>query len=251
MALASRARLGCRFGIGSRSRCGDLLLNSFQAVINVAEIANKEEVAAGHAECDPHHDHDGDRSPVLKLRLAAYLPHDIPGLIGRVTQLFIGPLMASSMGHLKFSLIDRLIRGGQKDGPGHGQGREAARVKAKVALAALKGEKTLSELAEQLDVHANQITQWKGQLLEGAAGVFGGESKAGPAEASVDLKSLHAKIGGGAPESTISFDVRRFTTGGISPPRGVNRGAGNILRLNRLLMYYVYRIGFPSKVSYA
>jgi transposase-like protein len=34
--------------------------------------------------------------------------------------------------------------------------------KAKVALAATKGEKTLSELAEQFDVHANQMTQWKG-----------------------------------------------------------------------------------------
>jgi transposase-like protein len=55
-----------------------------------------------------------------------------------------------------------------------------ATFKAKVALAAIKGEKTLSELAEQFDVHANQITQWKGQLLEGAAGVFG-EAKSGPA----------------------------------------------------------------------
>jgi transposase len=64
-----------------------------------------------------------------------------------------------------------------------------------VALAAVKGEKTLLELAQQFDVHANQITQWKSQLLEGAAGVFGGEAKTGPAEAAVDLKSLHAKIG--------------------------------------------------------
>jgi transposase len=64
-----------------------------------------------------------------------------------------------------------------------------------VALAAIKGEKTLSELAEQFDVHANQITQWKGQLLEGAAGVFGGEAKAEPPAAAVDLKTLHAKIG--------------------------------------------------------
>ena len=46
-----------------------------------------------------------------------------------------------------------------------------------MALAAIKGEKTLSELAEQFDVHANQITQWKSQLLEGAAGVFGSEAK--------------------------------------------------------------------------
>ena len=67
--------------------------------------------------------------------------------------------------------------------------------KAKVALAALKGERTLVELAQQFDVQANQITQWKSQLLEGAAGVFGGEAKAGSAEAVVDLKSLHAKIG--------------------------------------------------------
>jgi transposase len=70
-----------------------------------------------------------------------------------------------------------------------------ATFKAKVALAAIKGEKTLSELAEQFDVHANQITQWKGQLLEGAVGVFEGEAKAESAAAAVDLKTLHAKIG--------------------------------------------------------
>ncbi len=65
--------------------------------------------------------------------------------------------------------------------------------KAKVALAAIKGEKTVSELAQLFDVHANQITQWKSQLQDGAAAVFGsGAAVAAPA---VDLKTLHAKIG--------------------------------------------------------
>ena len=69
-----------------------------------------------------------------------------------------------------------------------------ASFKAKVALAAVKGEKTLAELAQQFDVHPNQITQWKAQLFDGAAGVFG-KDKSEAAASSVDLKSLHAKIG--------------------------------------------------------
>ena len=70
----------------------------------------------------------------------------------------------------------------------------AAVCKAKVALAAIKGDKTLSELAEQFDVHPNQITQWKSPLLERALEIFAtAAEKSG--EPGPSVKELHAKIG--------------------------------------------------------
>jgi transposase-like protein len=68
--------------------------------------------------------------------------------------------------------------------------------KAKVAIAAIKGERTIAEIAEQFDVHPNQVTAWKAQLEGGAADVFEtGRGGSTQQAAVVDVKALHAKIG--------------------------------------------------------
>jgi transposase len=73
--------------------------------------------------------------------------------------------------------------------------------KAKVALAAIKGEKTLAELAQQYDVHPNQITAWRAQVMEGVAGLFGSGVAGLDAAPVVDLKGTarqnwRADVGG-------------------------------------------------------
>ena len=80
--------------------------------------------------------------------------------------------------------------------------------KAKVAVAAIKGEKTMIELSQEFDVHPNQIKQWRDQLLEGATGVFG-EAPSSDPEPAIDVKTLHAKIG----ELTLEKD---FLSGALS-----------------------------------
>ena len=81
--------------------------------------------------------------------------------------------------------------------------------KAKVALAAIKGEKTLAELAQQYDVHPNQITAWKAHLVEAASGLFGSGGTVTDPSPAIDVKTVHAKIG----ELTLEND---FLSGALT-----------------------------------
>lgn len=98
-----------------------------------------------------------------------------------------------------------------------------------MALAAVKGEQTITELAQRFDVHPNQITQWKNQLLDHLPSVFeqGGASK----EPSVDIKSLHAKIG----ELTLENDfLESAFTGRLLVGKGEKGGTqGVYCRIDR------------------
>jgi transposase len=73
--------------------------------------------------------------------------------------------------------------------------RFSADFKAKVALEALKGEQTLSELATRFDLHPNMIVQWKRQATEGMAEVFPSKGSKRKEVGEAQIKELHAKIG--------------------------------------------------------
>jgi transposase len=83
------------------------------------------------------------------------------------------------------------------------RGNHSAAFKARVALEAIRGEKTVAEIAAHHEVHATQVTAWKTQLLEKAAGVFGGDALA--ADGRERIRELHEKIG----ELAVERDIRR------------------------------------------
>ena len=86
--------------------------------------------------------------------------------------------------------------------------------KAKVTLAALKGDLTLAELSARYDVHQNQVTEWKKQLLENAGLAFGGEKAR--EDAKTQIKELHSKIG----QLTMENDFLEQGLTRIHGPRG-------------------------------
>ncbi len=73
--------------------------------------------------------------------------------------------------------------------------RYSAEFKAKVALEALKGEKTIAELAARFGVHPNQVSDWKKQAVEGLPDTFKGKADRDAASSEAQVKDLHAKIG--------------------------------------------------------
>ena len=90
----------------------------------------------------------------------------------------------------------------------------SAKFKAQVALEAIRGEKTIAQIAAHHEVHANQVTSWRQQVLENLAGIFGGESLA--SDEKERIRELHAKIG----ELTVERDFLEGALGKFPGPSG-------------------------------
>ncbi|MFN0318259.1 MAG: transposase [Burkholderiales bacterium] len=88
-----------------------------------------------------------------------------------------------------------------------------AKFKAQVALAAMKGDKTLAEISEQFQVHANQISTWKAQLQSEAVSVFETAAERREATDQPDVLTMQAKIGELALEN--DFLERALTKAGL------------------------------------